>query len=128
GLNEKAASILADVGLADRARLRAGNLSHGEKRMLELALALACEPKLLILDEPMAGTGPEETARLIELLLAVKARCPMLLVEHDMDAVFQLADRISVLVYGEIIASGTPEEIRADPRVREAYLGEEVPA
>ncbi|MBS8258823.1 ABC transporter ATP-binding protein [Roseibium polysiphoniae] len=127
-LNEKAASILTEVGLADRASLRAGNLSHGEKRMLELALALAGEPKLLVLDEPMAGTGPEETARLIEILLAVKQRCPMLLVEHDMYAVFKLADRISVLVYGEIIASGAPGEIRADPKVREAYLGEEEPA
>ncbi|WP_417684538.1 ABC transporter ATP-binding protein [Roseibium sp.] len=124
-LNEKATAILTDVGLDGRADLRAGSLSHGEKRMLELALALAVEPKLLLLDEPMAGTGPEETAQLVEILKGLKSRCPMLLVEHDMDAVFQLADRISVLVYGEIVASGTPDEIRGDPKVREAYLGEE---
>ncbi|WP_417667215.1 ABC transporter ATP-binding protein [Roseibium sp.] len=124
-LNDKAIAILSDVGLESRAELRAGSLSHGEKRMLELALALAVAPKLLLLDEPMAGTGPDETARLIEILQGLKQRCPMLLVEHDMDAVFQLADRISVLVYGEIVASGTPDEIRSDPKVREAYLGEE---
>ncbi|MEJ8474028.1 ABC transporter ATP-binding protein [Roseibium algae] len=124
-LNDKALQILGDVGLAERAALRAGSLSHGEKRMLELALALAVEPKLLLLDEPMAGTGPDETARLIGILKSLKSRCPMLLVEHDMGAVFQLADRISVLVYGEIVASGMPEEIRADPKVRQAYLGED---
>ncbi len=124
-LNARAMEILRDVGLDARASLRAGSLSHGEKRMLELALALACEPKVLLLDEPMAGAGPDETARLVTILQGLKQRCPMLLVEHDMDAVFQLADRISVLVYGEIVASGTPDRIRTDPKVREAYLGEE---
>jgi branched-chain amino acid transport system ATP-binding protein len=124
-LNDRARAVLAEVGLEARAGLRAGSLSHGEKRMLELALALAGEPKLLLLDEPMAGTGPEETARLVAILKDLKTRCPMLLVEHDMDAVFQLADRISVLVYGEIIATGSPEDIRANPKVREAYLGGE---
>lgn len=124
-LNDTARAVLAKVGLEARAGLRAGSLSHGEKRMLELALALAGEPKLLLLDEPMAGTGPDETARLVAILKNLKEQCPMLLVEHDMDAVFQLADRISVLVYGEIIATGTPEEIRTNAKVREAYLGEE---
>ncbi|WP_417694060.1 ABC transporter ATP-binding protein [Roseibium sp.] len=124
-LNDKAAAILADVGLGDRCTEPAGQLSHGEKRSLELALALALEPKLLLLDEPMAGTGPAETERLTELLKTVKNRCPLLLVEHDMAAVFELADRISVLVYGEIIATGTPDQIRASKEVQSAYLGEE---
>ena len=104
----------------------AGELSHGEKRALELAIALAMEPKLLLLDEPMAGTGREETERLIAVLRALKGRFPMVLVEHDMDAVFALADRISVLIYGRILASGTPAQVRADPQVVTAYLGEEM--
>ncbi|SDT99785.1 ABC transporter ATP-binding protein [Stappia sp. ES.058] len=125
GLNARADACLAELGLEARAAVPAGTLSHGEKRALELAIAMACQPKLLLLDEPMAGTGREETDRLVEVLRALKGRYAMLLVEHDMSAVFALADRISVLVYGEIVATGAPEEIRDDPRVREAYLGEE---
>jgi len=125
-LNEPAMAALADVGLAARAHVPAGELSHGEKRALELAIALATEPKLLLLDEPMAGTGPEETARLVDLLRRLKGRFPLLLVEHDMTAVFALADRISVLLYGRILASGEPAEVRADARVVAAYLGDEM--
>ncbi|MBO6757634.1 MAG: ABC transporter ATP-binding protein [Roseibium sp.] len=124
-LNAKALECLDAVGLRARSKVRAGDLSHGEKRVLELAIALAGNPKLLLLDEPMAGAGPEETARLVSVLAALKDRIPILLVEHDMDAVFKLADRISVLVYGEVIASGGAEEIRQNPAVREAYLGTE---
>ena len=102
----------------------AGTLPHGEQRKLEFALALASHPTVLLLDEPMAGMGPDETARLTELIDGLRGRAAMLLVEHDMDAVFRLADRISVLVYGQIIATGTPSEIRASAAVREAYLGE----
>ncbi|MFY9789112.1 MAG: ATP-binding cassette domain-containing protein, partial [Pseudolabrys sp.] len=104
----------------------AAHLSHGEKRSLELAIAIAMEPKLLLLDEPMAGTGHEESARLVSVLKRLKGRFSMLLVEHDMTAVFALADRISVLTYGRILASGTPDAVRADPRVIAAYLGEEM--
>jgi len=125
-LNEPAMAALADVGLAARTQVPAGELSHGEKRALELAIALAMEPKLLLLDEPMAGTGPEETARLVDLLRRLKGRFPLLLVEHDMTAVFALADRISVLLYGRILASGEPAQVRADPRVVAAYLGDEL--
>lgn len=125
GLNEKARKCLETVGLLGRADIRAGDLSHGEKRVLELAIALAGQPKVLLLDEPMAGAGPDESARLVDVLGALKVSIPMLLVEHDMDAVFKLADRISVLVYGEIIASGSVEEIRNNPAVKEAYLGSE---
>jgi branched-chain amino acid transport system ATP-binding protein len=114
------------VGLAERAHLPAGRLSHGEKRALELAIALAMEPKLLLLDEPMAGIGRDEGARLIELLRRLKGRFPIVLVEHDMTAVFALADRISVLIYGRILASGSPEQVRADPQVVAAYLGDEM--
>ncbi len=124
-LNEAAAATLASVGLRGRAHVPAGQLSHGEKRQLEIALALATEPKLLLLDEPLAGTGHEEGARLIAMLRGLKGRYAIVLIEHDMDAVFSLADRVSVLVYGRIIATGTPEAIRANPEVRTAYLGEE---
>src|SRR5437879_2592803 len=109
-LNALALAALAQVGLADRADAAAADLSHGEKRALELAIALAMEPKLLLLDEPMAGTGHDESARLVAALRALKGRLPMMLVEHDMGAVFALADRISVLIYGRILASGTPDE------------------
>jgi branched-chain amino acid transport system ATP-binding protein len=125
-LNAPARDALAQVGLAERADSPAGVLSHGEKRALELAIALAMEPKLLLLDEPMAGTGRDETGRLVEALRALKGRFPMVLVEHDMTAVFALADRISVLIYGRILASGTPAQVRADPQVVTAYLGEEM--
>ena len=126
GLNESALAALADVGLAERAHMPAGELAHGEKRALELAIALAIQPKLLLLDEPMAGTGREETARLVGLLRRLKGRFSVVLVEHDMTAVFALADRISVLLYGRILASGTPAAVRADPRVVAAYLGDEM--
>jgi branched-chain amino acid transport system ATP-binding protein len=125
-LNDPAMAALADVGLAERAHIPAGELSHGEKRALELAIALAMQPKVLLLDEPMAGTGREETARLVEVLRRLKGRFSVVLVEHDMTAVFALADRISVLIYGRILASGTPAGVRADPRVVAAYLGDEM--
>ncbi len=124
-LNRQAMEALDTVGLGARARIPAGLLSHGEKRALELAIALAMKPKLLLLDEPMAGTGREESLALIETLRALKRHYAILLVEHDMHAVFSLADRISVLVYGRIIASGSPQAVRADRSVRAAYLGEE---
>jgi branched-chain amino acid transport system ATP-binding protein len=124
-LNTPALAVLADVGLAGRAHVTAAHLAHGERRALELAIALAMEPKLLLLDEPMAGAGPEEAARLVELLRGFKGRLPIVLIEHDMTAVFALADRISVMVYGRILASGSPEEVRRDPRVVAAYLGDE---
>ena len=116
---------LEAVGLGARAGTLASVLSHGEQRQLEIAMALAGDPKLLLLDEPMAGMGAEESQRLIGFLRALKGKRAMLLIEHDMDAVFQLADRITVLVYGRAIASGTPDEIRANAEVRQAYLGDE---
>jgi len=125
-LNDQAMAALTEVSLDHRADVVAAHLSHGEKRALELAIALALEPKLLLLDEPMAGTGPEESERIVTVLKKLKGRFAMLLVEHDMDAVFALADKISVLVYGRVLASGTPHEVRNDPAVTEAYLGEEL--
>ncbi|MEP7029622.1 MAG: ABC transporter ATP-binding protein [Pseudolabrys sp.] len=125
-LNDAAMAALDEVGLSARADVLAAHLSHGEKRALELAIALAMQPKLLLLDEPMAGTGHEETANLIGVLRRLKGRFSMLLVEHDMNAVFALADRISVLTYGRILASGAPDAVRADPAVVTAYLGEEL--
>ena len=124
-LREPARAALARVGLEARAEAPASALSHGEHRLLEIAMALAGRPRMLLLDEPMAGLGPEESARLVEMLQALKAEYTILLVEHDMEAVFALADRITVLVYGRVIASGAPHVIRADEAVREAYLGEE---
>jgi branched-chain amino acid transport system ATP-binding protein len=117
---------LEAVGLGARADTLSAALSHGEQRQLEIAMALAGDPKLLLLDEPMAGMGAEESQRMIGFLRGLKSKRAMLLIEHDMDAVFQLADRITVLVYGRAIASGTPDEIRANAEVRQAYLGEEV--
>lgn len=114
---------LDKVGLAHRAEIVAANLSHGEQRQLELAMALATNPSLLLLDEPMAGMGIEDSSQMIDLLKSLKGDVTILMVEHDMDAVFALADRITVLVYGKTIATGTPERIHADPAVRQAYLG-----
>lgn len=122
-LREPAYAKLLTVGLADRAHVTASALSHGERRQLEIAMALATEPEMLLLDEPMAGMGAEESARMIETLKGLKGMT-MLLVEHDMDAVFALADRITVLVYGKVIATGRPEDVRSNPDVIKAYLGE----
>ena len=124
-LNDQAMAALAEVGLDSRAEVPASALSHGEKRQLELAVALAMRPRVLLLDEPLAGTGAEEAERLIRILRELRARYAILLIEHDMPAVFALADRISVLAQGRIIATGTPDEIRANPTVREAYLGDD---
>ena len=123
-LNARALESLAVVGLASRAHFPVAALSHGEKRSLEIAMALALEPALILLDEPTAGTGRAETNQLVAILRDLKDRHAILLVEHDMDTVFALADRISVLVYGRIVATGSPEAIRDDPEVRRAYLGE----
>ncbi|HWB44021.1 MAG TPA: ABC transporter ATP-binding protein [Hyphomicrobiaceae bacterium] len=127
-LREPARAALARVGLADRADAIVRRMSHGEHRQLEIAMALATRPRLLLLDEPMAGMGPEESARMVGTLRELKQELSILLIEHDMEAVFALADRISVLVYGRVIATGSPEEIRSNPEVRQAYLGDdEVP-
>ncbi|WP_417599012.1 ABC transporter ATP-binding protein [Pararhodobacter oceanensis] len=123
-LIEGADDILERVGLRGRASVPSAELSHGERRLLEIAVALALEPKCFLLDEPMAGMGAEGAGQLVTFLRELKTQAPILLVEHDMDAVFALADRLSVLVYGRIIASGSVEEIRNDPQVREAYLGD----
>ncbi len=128
-LRQPAQAALERAGLAARAAMRVGSLSHGEQRQLEIAMALAAQPRLLLLDEPMAGMGQEESARMVNTLRALKGDVTILLIEHDMETVFALADRISVLVYGRIVASGDPAAIKADAAVREAYLGEqEVPA
>jgi branched-chain amino acid transport system ATP-binding protein len=124
-LREPAMRWLGEVGLAERAATPAATLSHGEKRALELAMVLAIAPRMLLLDEPMAGTGPEDSAHMVQLLARLKGRQTILLVEHDMDAVFALADRITVLVRGSVIATGTPEAIRRDAAVLEAYLGDD---
>lgn len=124
-LREPARKVLNTIGLDARADVPAGQLSHGEKRALEIGIALATAPKLLLLDEPLAGTGPEEATRVVKLLAAIKGHVTILLIEHDMDAVFALADVISVLVSGRIIASGLPADIRAHAEVRRAYLGDE---
>jgi branched-chain amino acid transport system ATP-binding protein len=118
-------AALDRVGLKDRADFEVANLSHGEHRQLEIAMALANKPRLLLLDEPMAGLGPEESARMVTMLRELKREFPILLIEHDMEAVFALADRITVLVYGRVLASGDPASIRASEEVRDAYLGEQ---
>jgi len=123
-LREAAYAALDRVGMRDRADVRVSRLSHGEHRQIEIAVALATKPRLLLLDEPMAGLGPTESVRMLALLLELKRQYTIVLIEHDMEAVFALADRISVLVYGRIIASGEPEAIRANAEVRRAYLGE----
>jgi branched-chain amino acid transport system ATP-binding protein len=123
-LRDPARAILDEVGLGPRADVLAANLAHGEQRQLEVAMVLATNPRLMLLDEPVAGMGVEESQRMVQFLARFKGRQTIILVEHDMDAVFSLADRISVLVYGRVIATGTPAEIRANPDVRSAYLGE----
>ena len=127
-LQEPARRVLEEVGLGARAGLPAGSLAHGEQRALEIAMALATRPRLMLLDEPVAGMGAEETQRMIAFLSTLKGGKTLILVEHDMDAVFSLADRVSVLVYGRVIATGTPQEVRANAEVRRAYLGEEIAA
>jgi branched-chain amino acid transport system ATP-binding protein len=124
-LREPARAALERVGLGQRAGALVANMSHGEHRQLEIAMALATKPRMLLLDEPMAGMGVEESARMVKLLRELKQEVTILLIEHDMDAVFALADKISVLVYGRIIASGDPAAIRANADVRRAYLGEQ---
>ena len=124
-LNEAASAALRKVGLTPRGAAIAATLSHGEHRLLEIAMALAGEPKLLLLDEPTSGMGPKESRSLTDLFQELRGQYGMLLVEHDMDVVFALADRITVLASGRVIAAGTPREIQADPAVRAAYLGDE---
>jgi branched-chain amino acid transport system ATP-binding protein len=125
-LNQAAMALLGRFGLAVRAAMPAGLMSHGEKRQLELAIALAAKPKLLLLDEPLAGTSHDESRQIIATLQQLRRELPIVLIEHDMDAVFALADRVSVLVYGRIIASGSPQSVRDNAEVRAAYLGEEM--
>ncbi len=127
-LREPARAALEQVGLGGRAEAVAGALAHGEQRQLEIAMALATRPRLLLLDEPVAGMGPDESQRMVELLRALRARHTVVLVEHDMDVVWALADRISVMVDGRVIATGAPEAIRENAEVRRAYLGEQRPA
>ena len=122
---EAADSAVAAAGLAMHADVPAGELAYGQRRQLELAMALAAQPKFLLLDEPMAGMSVQESAAVTRLLHGLKGRYTILLVEHDMEAVFALADRISVLVYGRVMFTGTPDEIREHPEVRAVYLGEE---
>jgi branched-chain amino acid transport system ATP-binding protein len=124
-LREAALAALERVGLGSRAETLVSKLSHGEQRELELAVALATKPQLLLLDEPMAGLGITESARMVKLLQELRREVTIVLVEHDMDAVFALADRITVLVYGRVIASDAPAAIRANEEVRRAYLGEQ---
>ena len=127
-LFDEARTLAEQINLGNRVEGLAGNLAHGEQRALEVGLALATNPKLVLLDEPMAGMGPEESQRMIELIGRIRAKVTVLLVEHDMDAVFRLADRITVLVDGRVIATGRPEAIRSDAQVRRAYLGDELAA
>lgn len=123
-LRDRAMALLERVGLADKADFPTVALSHGEHRHMEIAIALASNAELMLLDEPMAGLGTEESAQMVDLLRGIKGQHSILLIEHDMDAVFALADRISVLVYGHIIATGTPDDIRGNEAVQHAYLGE----
>jgi len=124
-LRVPARAALDRVGLSDRAGVVVANMSHGEHRQIEIAMALATKPRMLLLDEPMAGMGPEESARMVAILRELKRDLTILLIEHDMEAVFALADRITVLVYGRVIATGAPADIRANAEVRSAYLGEQ---
>ena len=127
-LFDEARSIAEEISLSGKLASPASTLAHGEQRVLEVGLALATRPRLLLLDEPMAGMGPEESQRMIALIARIRANLTILLVEHDMDAVFRLADRISVLVNGRVLATDRPERIKANPEVRRAYLGEEMAA
>ena len=127
-LFDEARTVAAEVGLGEKTGSVAAQLSHGEQRALEVGLALATRPKLVLLDEPMAGMGPEESQRMIALIKRIRAQVTVLLVEHDMDAVFRLADRISVMLNGRLIATGAPIEIRNNPEVKKAYLGDELAA
>jgi branched-chain amino acid transport system ATP-binding protein len=127
-LFDEARAIADEIGLSEKTSTIAGTLAHGEQRALEVGLALATRPQLVLLDEPMAGMGPQESQAIIALIQKIRERVTVLLVEHDMDAVFRLANRISVLVNGRIIASGAPAAIRNDPAVRKAYLGEDIAA
>ena len=124
-LREPAEAILTELGLGGRLHVVAGNLSHSEKRTLEIAMVLATKPRLVLFDEPLAGMAPEDSRRMVRTLSGLKGKVTILLIEHDMDAVFALADRLTVLVYGRAIATGTPQELRADEAVRRAYLGDE---
>lgn len=124
-LVEKALAFLETVGMQDCRNEVVGTLAYGQQRLIEVAMALATQPRVLLLDEPMAGLGPSETQRMVGLLDSLRGQCAMLLVEHDMGAVFALADRISVLVYGKVLLCDVPERVKADPLVREAYLGDE---
>ena len=125
GVNQRCERAIELAGLTERARTIAGTISHGEQRQLEIAMTLATEPTVLLLDEPLAGMGHAEAERMVALLLKIKKDHAMMLVEHDMDAVFTLADQLTVMVNGQVIASGTPAEVRADAGVQAAYLGEE---
>lgn len=124
-LYERARDLLNQVDLHKRCDVLAGALAHGEQRQLEVALALATSPRLLLLDEPMAGMGPDESARMVTLIEGLRDSLTIILIEHDMDAVFRLADRVSVLVYGRVLATGSADVVRSDPVVRQAYLGSE---
>ena len=124
-INARAERALKLAGLQGRKNSIAGTISHGEQRQLEIAMTLATEPQVLLLDEPLAGMGTVEAERMVALLLSIKKDHGILLIEHDMDAVFTLADKLTVMVNGQVIASGTPAEIRADAGVQAAYLGEE---
>jgi branched-chain amino acid transport system ATP-binding protein len=125
---EEAFSVLKEIGLEGKKSHPASTLAHGEQRALEVGLALATRPKLVLLDEPMAGMGPEESRRMVALIEKIAESVTVLLVEHDMDAVFRLADRVSVMVDGRVIATGAPQEIKANDAVRRAYLGDELAA
>jgi branched-chain amino acid transport system ATP-binding protein len=127
-LFDEARAIAGQIGLGQKVQVAATRLSHGEQRALEVGLALATRPRLVLLDEPMAGMGPEESRRMIELISRIRSEVTVLLVEHDMDAVFRLADRISVMVNGRLIATGAPQEIKANEEVKRAYLGDELAA
>ncbi|HUC48541.1 MAG TPA: ABC transporter ATP-binding protein [Xanthobacteraceae bacterium] len=124
-LREPAETLLAELGLSARLGVAAGNLSHSEKRTLEIAMVLASKPRLVLLDEPLAGMAPEDSKRMVQRLAALKGKVTILLIEHDMDAVFALADRLTVLVYGRAIATGTPDVVRANEAVQRAYFGDE---